>query len=452
MISSVLVANRGEIAVRIIRTCREMGIRTVAVHSTADRDAAHTRLADERVHIGPAPARRSYLNPAAILAAAQHTGVEAVHPGYGFLSEDPDFAEICVDHGLIFVGPPAPVLADLGDKARAREIASKAGLPVLPGGGTAVEDVERARRTADDIGHPVIVKAAAGGGGRGMAVVDRPEDFSRVFEETRATARNLFGDPRLYVERFLPAARHIEVQVLVDAYGTGVHLGARDCSIQRRRQKLLEETPPPGLPADLIERMGAAALRAALAVGYEGAATYEFLVDEDGAFYFMEVNCRIQVEHPITEMVTGIDIVREQLAIASGRPLPESILRSAPRGVAIECRINTEDPVRGFLPTAGALTDFQAPGGPFVRVDTHAEPGMTVTADYDPLLAKIIVWGPDRETAIDRMGRALHETRVAGAGLSTTRDFLAEVLTDPCYRHAAHTTAFVDDRAHRRSE
>ncbi|MEV5708025.1 acetyl-CoA carboxylase biotin carboxylase subunit [Actinoallomurus sp. NPDC052274] len=446
MFTTVLIANRGEIALRVARTCREMGVRTVAVYSDSDEDSAVTRFADESVRIGPPASRRSYLNAAAIVTAARHAGADAVHPGYGFLSEDPDFAEICAAEGLTFIGPPASVLSGLGDKARAREIAQAAGLPVLPGSLLPVSTPEEAAKIADDIGYPVIIKAVAGGGGRGMTVVRDPRSLPRAYAEARAGANVAFGDSRVYIERFLETARHIEVQILADGQGNVLHLGERDCSIQRRRQKLIEETPAPGLPAGSADRICAAAVEAARAVGYAGAGTYEFLVDHDGDFYFMEANCRIQVEHPVTELVTGVDLVREQLRVAAGYGLSLQQEDVRPHGVAIECRVNAEDPGRGFLPTAGLLEEFVPPGGPFVRVDTHGHAGMRVTADYDSLLAKVAVWAPDRRQAIARADRALGEFRIAGRGMATTAGFLRNVLEDPLFRDAKHTTALIDDR------
>jgi acetyl-CoA carboxylase biotin carboxylase subunit len=445
MFSTVLIANRGEIALRVARTCRELGIRTVAVCSDADRESAVARFADDCVRIGPAAPRRSYLNAAAIVTAALQAGADAVHPGYGFLSEDPDFAEICQNEGLTFVGPTPALLGKLGDKAKAREIAAAAGLPVLPGSMESLETEAQARSVAAEIGYPVIVKAVAGGGGRGMTVVRDPRELPRAYAEARAGAATAFGDSRLYAERYLEHARHIEVQILGDGQDEVVHLGERDCSVQRRRQKLVEETPAPGLPRDLADRICAAAVHAARDLRYAGAGTYEFLVDQDGGFYLMEVNCRIQVEHPVTEMVTGVDLVREQLRVAAGDGLSIRQEDVQPRGVAIELRVNAEDPVRGFLPTPGLLEEFSTPGGPFVRVDTHAHPGFRVTADYDPLLAKVVVWAPDRRQAIERADRALSEFRVVGKGVCTTRDFLSEVLADPAFRAAKHTTGLADE-------
>ncbi|KXK63817.1 pyruvate carboxylase subunit A [Micromonospora rosaria] len=444
MFKKVLIANRGEIALRVARTCRELGIATVAVHSTVDRDSAVVRFADEAVQIGPAAARRTYLNAGAIVEAALQTGADAIHPGYGFLSEDPDIADICAEHGITFVGPGPEVMAQLGDKATARALMASAGLPVLPGSPRTLDSLDGATEVADRIGYPLIIKAAAGGGGRGMTVVRARRDFRAAYRSTRAAAQAAFGDGRVYVERYLEQARHIEVQVLCDNHGNAIYLGERDCSIQRRHQKLVEETPAVALPPGLAGQMGEASVAGCRAVGFTGAGTFEFLVDGDGSFYLMEINCRIQVEHPVTEMITGIDIVREQLRVAAGGRLPFTQADVAPRGAAIECRVITEHPERGFLPTPGLLTEFEPPGGPFVRVDTHGRAGYRVTPDYDSLLAKVVTWGADRDEAIARMDRALGEFRVAGPGVHTTIDFLRRVLANPEFRTGTHTTGTLD--------
>ncbi|WP_236794647.1 acetyl/propionyl/methylcrotonyl-CoA carboxylase subunit alpha [Amycolatopsis sp. GM8] len=444
MIGCVLVANRGEIAVRVVRTCAEMGIRTVVAHSSTDRDSAAVRLADETVQIGPGPAKDSYLSIPAVIEAARAKGADAIHPGYGFLSENPDFAEVCEAEGLTFVGPPAKVMAQLGDKSSARAIMSGAGLPLLPGSRDALE-ADEAETLAGEIGYPVIVKAVAGGGGRGMSVVRSAAEFSRSWARTRAAAQAVFGDGRLYVERYLESARHVEIQVFADQHGNVVHLGARDCSLQRRHQKLVEESPAPSLPDDLIREMGEAAVRGAQAAGYVGAGTFEFLVDpRAGRFYFMEVNCRLQVEHPVTEVVTGLDLVREQLRIASGEPLGYTQADVVTRGTAIECRINAEDPARDFAPAPGVLDVCRLPGGPFTRIDTHVYPGYRVPPLYDSMLAKVIVWAPDRDAAIARMRRALAEVEVRGPGVATTAEFLSEVLDHPRFRAAEHDTTFIE--------
>jgi acetyl-CoA carboxylase biotin carboxylase subunit len=444
MFTTVLIANRGEIALRVLRTCREMGVRTVVAHSTVDRDSPAVRLADESIQIGPAAPRHSYLNPAAIVAAALQAGADAIHPGYGFLSENAEFAEICKAHGLTLIGPPAPVIARLGDKVSAREFALEAKLPVLPGGFGAAAGAAEAARTADEVGYPVVVKASAGGGGRAMTVVHEPGDFARAFAATRREATALFGDPRVYVEKYLDAARHVEVQILADGHGNVVHLGARDCSVQRRRQKLIEETPPPNLPAATIEHLGEMTVSAALKAGYVGAGTFEYVLDEHGACYFIEVNCRLQVEHPITEMVTGIDLVREQLLVAAGQRLSYRQSDIVSTGVSIECRVNAEDPARGFVPTPGLIEEFVPPGGPFTRVDTHAAADQRVTADYDPLIAKVSVWAPSRAQALARAQRALEEFTIRGPGLCTDLAFLREVLAHPLFRYAKHTTSLVE--------
>ncbi|GII80971.1 acetyl-CoA carboxylase biotin carboxylase subunit [Sphaerisporangium rufum] len=444
MFSSILIANRGEIALRVARTCHELGIRTIVAHSTADRDSAAVRFADEAIQIGPAPAKDSYLNIPALVEAALATGAEAVHPGYGFLSEDRYFAEVCEAAGLVFIGPPAEVIGRLGDKAQARTIMSEVGLPVLPGSPETLDSAAEAKALADSIGYPVIIKAAAGGGGRGMGIARHGGEFMRVYGETRAHAQATFGDGRVYIERFCETARHVEIQILCDRYGNAVHLGERDCSVQRRHQKLVEETPAPGLPAELTAEMGAAAVRGALATGYVGAGTFEFIVDQDGAFHFMEINCRLQVEHPVTEMVTGIDLVREQIAVAAGRPLSFTQRDVVRTGAAVECRINTEDPARNFAPAPGTLTEFMVPGGPFTRVDTHGRPGWQVGPHYDSLLAKVIAWGPDREQALARMDRCLAEMRVEGPRVHTNTAFLREVLAHPLFQDGKHTTSLVD--------
>jgi acetyl-CoA carboxylase biotin carboxylase subunit len=443
MFEKVLIANRGEIAMRIARACREMGIATVAVYSTEDRDSAVVSYADEAVHIGPAPAKRSYLNIPAIVEAARKTGADAVHPGYGFLSEDADFAEVCEQNGLVFIGPPTKVIAQLGDKCEARRLMAENGLPILPGSHGQVRSAAEALDVARRIGYPVIIKAVAGGGGRGMRVVHSDTEVVPAFKAVSGESQILFGDSQLYIERYVASARHVEVQILADARGNAIHLGARDCSVQRRHQKLLEESPAPGLSPDVIERMGAASVVGAHAVGYVGVGTFEYLVDEASNFYFMEANCRIQVEHPVTEMVTGIDLGHEQLRIGAGGALNLDQDAVVSRGVAIECRINVEDPDRSFVPTPGLIESFVLPGGPFVRVDTHGYPGYRMPASYDPLLAKIIVWAPTRDEAIARMARALDEFRAAGPGVCTTAGFLRRVLADPAFRAGTQDTGLV---------
>ncbi len=444
MIRRLLIANRGEIAVRIARTCRELGIGVVAVHSSADRESEVVRMADVAVNIGPPAPRQSYLHVPNIIEAALRTGADAIHPGYGFLSEDPDFAEICQAQGLTFVGPPPSVMQNMGNKATARRLMSEAGLPLLPGVVEPVRTAAQGREIADGIGYPVIIKAAAGGGGRGMTVVHAAQDFSEAFTATRAVAKAVFRDPAVYVERYLPGARHVEVQVLCDQHGTGLFLGERDCSLQRRHQKLLEEGPAGHLSVAQRERIGALAVQGALAVGYTGAGTMEFLVDGRGEPYFMEMNARIQVEHPVTEMLTGIDLVREQLMIAGGLPLTYRQEDVRPRGAAIECRINAEDPARGFAPTPGRLDVYHQPSGPWTRLDTGYRAGDRVSPHYDSLLAKLIVWAPTRDQALARMDRALAELDVQGPGLRTTVALHRAMLRHPDIRADRHDIEFLD--------
>ena len=445
MIRKVLIANRGEIAVRVARACRELGVEVVAVHSTEDRDSPVVRMADTAVCIGGPRPKDSYLNVANVVGAALQTGADAIHPGYGFLSEDPDFAEICEKEGLTFIGPRPDVMAQLGNKAVARGLMSQAGLPLLPGTVEPVDTVEQGEAIAEIIGYPLIIKAAAGGGGRGMTVVHRPEDLRDAYLSTRSTAHTVFRDSTVYMERFLVGARHVEIQILCDGHGNGIHLGERDCSVQRRHQKLIEEAPSTRLTPEVRADMGEAAVRGALSVGYTGAGTLEFLVDDQGRFYFMEMNARIQVEHPVTEMTTGIDLVAEQIRIAGGRPLSVTQGQVTIRGAAIECRINAEDPERGFAPTPGLLDVLDLPTGPWTRVDTGYCAGGRVTPYYDSLLAKVVVWGPDRATALARMRRALAELRVCGAGVATTAAFHRTVLSHPVFRAGEHTIDLVDD-------
>jgi acetyl-CoA carboxylase, biotin carboxylase subunit len=440
----ILIANRGEIALRVARACRELGVRSVAVYSTADAESAVVRFADEAVHIGPAPTGRSYLSIPSIIGAALKTGADAIHPGYGFLSEDPYFAEICAEHGIVFIGPRPEVMERVGNKAVARDLMTKAGLPLLPGTVDPVRTSDEAQEIADGIGYPVIVKAAAGGGGRGMTVVWRREDLVRSYQTTRATAQAVFKDSAVYIERYLQAARHVEVQILCDQYGTGVYLGERDCSVQRRHQKLIEEAPTIHLDSAGRTAIGEAAVRGALSVGYSNAGTMEFLLDEQGKFYFMEMNARIQVEHPVTESVTGIDLVQQQLLIAAGEPLSIAQTDIVPRGHAIECRINAEDPDNNFAPAAGRLDTFVVPGGPWTRVDSHCFPGWMVSPFYDSLIAKLIVWAPDRERAIYRMERALSEFQVSGHGVRTTIPFHQRVLAHPVFRRGEVFTDFIE--------
>ncbi|PWW22028.1 acetyl-CoA carboxylase biotin carboxylase subunit [Geodermatophilus normandii] len=446
MIGRLLIANRGEIAVRVARACRELGIEVVAVYSTADRHSAVVQMADEAVHIGPPAPRSSYLHVPNIVEAALRSGADAVHPGYGFLSEDPDFAEICESEGLTFVGPPPEVMQQVGNKATARRLMAAAGLPLLPGVVDPVRTAEEGQAIAAEIGYPVIIKAAAGGGGRGMTVVHDPGDFPEAFATTRTVARAVFRDPTVYVERYLSGARHVEVQVLCDAHGAGLHLGERDCSLQRRHQKLLEEGPAGHLSPEQRAELGELAVRGALSVGYTGAGTVEFLVDDAGRAYFMEMNARIQVEHPVTELLTGIDLVREQLLVAGGERLRLRQEDVVVRGAAIECRINAEDPARGFAPAPGHLDVLRVPDGPWTRFDTGYRQGDDVSPHYDSLLGKLVVWAPDRDQAVRRMDRALAELRVEGPGVHTTAALHRALLRDPDIRADRHDVQFLDRR------
>jgi acetyl-CoA carboxylase biotin carboxylase subunit len=411
--SRILIANRGEIALRVLRTAREMGIETVAVFSDVDRTALHTRLADIAVPLHGVTPLESYLDIEKVLAAARSSGAEAIHPGYGFLAENAEFARRVVESDLAWIGPPPAAISSMGDKIESRRLMEAAGVPVVPGLTEPVANAEEARAAAERVGYPVAIKAAAGGGGKGIRVVRDAEKLESAFRTASGEAAAAFGDERLYLERYLDNPRHIEVQILFDAHGDGIHLGERECSIQRRHQKLIEETPSPVVDAALRASMGETALRAGHAVAYEGAGTVEFLWSQ-GEFFFLEMNTRLQVEHPITELVTGIDIVREQLRVAAGEPLGYGQDAITMRGHAIEVRINAEDPVGGFLPSTGTIRNLRLPGGPGVRVDSGLYRGMEVGVAYDPMLAKIIVWAPDRDTAIRRMRRALQELNVGG--------------------------------------
>jgi acetyl-CoA carboxylase, biotin carboxylase subunit len=440
----LLVANRGEIAVRVVRAAREMGIATVAIYSTADADTLAVELADEAVCIGPPAAIESYLNVRNVLAAAEITGCDAVHPGYGLLSENAGFARACADQGLTFVGPDPSVMERMGDKARTREEAQAVGLPVLPGSDGPVRDLAEAAEAAGRIGYPVLLKAVAGGGGRGMRRVEGPAELAAALDVAAREATSAFGDGGLYVERALDGARHVEIQVLADGVGGVLVCGDRDCSIQRRHQKLVEEAPAPRLPAATREAMHEAAYRATRVWGYRSAGTLEFLVDPEGGFYFLELNARLQVEHPVTELVTGLDLVAEQLRVASGELLRETGF-AEPRGHAIEVRINAEDPARGFRPAAGRLREFRMAAGPGVRVDTHCGPGAVVPPYYDSLLAKLCVWAPDRARAVARLARALDETVVTG--IPTTLALLGNIAEEPDFVAGRYGTGYLVERA-----
>jgi acetyl-CoA carboxylase biotin carboxylase subunit len=438
--SKVLIANRGEIAVRIIRACQELDIRTVAVYSQADRNALHVELADEAVCIGAPPASQSYLKLDRIISAAGIVGADAIHPGYGFLAENPHFAEVCEQCGIAFIGPSAASIRLMGDKAAARRAAEAEGVPVLPGSRHPIRDLDEAKRLAREIGFPLIIKASAGGGGKGMRVVTGSDDLESALATAAAEAAAAFGDAAVYLERYLPDPRHVEIQILMDGEGNGVHLGERDCSIQRRHQKLLEEAPSPALGETQRQAMGGAALRIAKAAGYRNAGTVEFLLDPRGGYFFMEMNTRVQVEHPVTEMVTGLDIVKAQLRIASGEPLGLCQADIRVLGHSLECRVNTEDPER-FLPSPGLLTMLRLPGGPGVRVDTHAYGGYLVPPFYDSLLAKVIVHGRTRDEAVHCMRRALDEMRVEG--VKTTIPVHQRILQHPDFLAGRTSTQFL---------
>ena len=441
-IRKVLIANRGEIACRIIWTCKEMGIKTVAVHSEADREALHVRFADEAICIGPAPSAQSYLNIPSIISAAEITNVDAIHPGYGFLAESATFATICDDCNIRFIGPRANVIAMMGDKVEARRTMQAAGVPILPGSPDPIESTEEAKATAAQIGFPLIIKAAAGGGGRGMRIVRKPEELHGQLETAQAEALAAFKNGSVYIERYIERPRHIEIQVLADEHGNCIHLGERECSIQRRHQKLLEEAPSPVITPEQRERMGAVAIDACKEIGYSSAGTFEFLLDEDGSFYFMEMNTRIQVEHPVTEMVTLADIVRNQIRIAEGADLgyEQSDLQIV--GHSIECRINAEDPEK-FTPSPGRITAFNIPGGPGVRVDTAVYPGYVVPPYYDSMIAKLIVHARTRELAIARMQRALDMMVIEG--IKTTIPLHKKIMADPKFIAGDFSTKFMEE-------
>ena len=435
MFRKVLIANRGEIALRVIRACRELGVKSVAVYSEADARAPHVREADEAVLVGPAPSSESYLKGDVIIAAALRTGAEAIHPGYGFLSEREWFARAVRDAGLVWIGPPAEAIAAMGSKTAARSLAIAAGTPVVPGTTSALRDADEAAAVADTFGYPVLLKAAAGGGGKGMRVVHRREDIAAALQSARREATNAFGDDAVYVEKYIVGPRHVEIQVLGDQHGTMLHLGERECSVQRRHQKMIEEAPSIAVSEELRERMGTAAVAAARAAGYVNAGTCEFLLDAEGAFYFLEMNTRIQVEHPVTELVTGVDLVQWQLRIAAGERLPFAQPDIRPRGWAMECRITSEDPANSFLPSTGRVHFLHIPSGPGVRWDSGIETGSEISLHYDPMLAKLIVWAPTRAQAIERMHRALLELTIDG--VDTSRDFHLRMMENADFRAGA---------------
>lgn len=441
MFRKILIANRGEIALRVIRAAKEMGIKTVAIYSEADKESLHVQLADEAYCVGPAKQSRSYLNIPNIISAAIVAGVDAIHPGYGFFAEKAEFAELCQANGFKFIGPTGEAIATLGDKAKAKKIMESSGVPVIPGSPGTLNNLNEATAFAEGIGYPVIVKASAGGGGRGMRVARTEAELKKAYDLARSEAEAAFDSPEVYLEKYVESPRHIEMQILIDEHGKGIYLGERECSLQRRHQKVLEEAPSMAVDHLLREKMGKAAVKGALAAGYTNAGTVEFLVDAQGNFYFMEMNTRIQVEHPITEMVTGIDLIKEQIRIASGLPLRFSQEEIQIRGHAIECRINAEDPDKDFRPSPGTIEGFLVPGGFGVRVDTAAYAGYEIQPFYDSLFAKLIVWGEDRQEAILRMQRALDEFIVEG--IATTISFHKKVLKNEHFIKGELDTAFI---------
>jgi acetyl-CoA carboxylase biotin carboxylase subunit len=440
MFKKIMVANRGEIALRIIRTCKEMGIKTVAVYSTADKDSLHVKFADEAVCIGPPPSKESYLNIPSIIAAAEITNADAIHPGYGFLSENSKFSRICQEHNIKFIGATPEQIEAMGDKSNAKDTMLKAGVPCVPGSAGLLTDVETAKATAIEVGYPVIIKATAGGGGKGMRIIWKEEEFEAAFESASKEAEASFGNGAMYMEKYIEEPRHIEIQIAGDQYGKVCHLSERDCSIQRRHQKLAEETPSPFMTAELRDRMGEAAIKAGSAVNYEGVGTVEFLVDKHRNFYFMEMNTRIQVEHPITEEVIDYDLIREQILIAAGVPI--SGKNYYPQLHAIECRINAEDPFNNFRPSPGKITVLHTPGGHGVRVDSHIYAGYTIPPNYDSMIAKLITMAQTREEAIAKMHRALSEFVVEG--VKTTIPFHLRLMKDPNFIAGNYTTKFLE--------
>jgi len=440
-INKILIANRGEIAVRVIRACRDLGIKSVAVFSECDATAYHVRVADEAYPIGPSPSKESYLVHDKIIDAARKSGADAIHPGYGFLSENAEFAQRCQDEGIIFIGPKSKTIALLGDKLQARAAALEAGLPVVPGATIEQDNVDKAIEEAEKVGYPILIKAAAGGGGKGMRVVENRDQFAEGLQRAASEAQSAFGDGRVFIERFLKRPRHIEIQILCDQHGNYLHLGERECSIQRRHQKVIEESPSPVMTPELRERMGTAAVNIARQTDYIGAGTVEFMVSQDLEFFFLEVNTRLQVEHPVTEMVTGLDLVQEQIAIAENRPLSLKQEDIAFSGHAVECRIYAEDPQNGFVPSTGTLRNYRLPAGPGVRVDSGVVIFNDIPIFYDPMIAKLVTWGEDRDQAIRRMQRALREYRVSG--LETTIGFHQVVLDNEKFRAGDISTSFL---------
>ncbi len=440
MFKKILIANRGEIALRVIRTCREMDIKTVAIYSTADRESLHVRFADEAVCIGDAPSKDSYLNIPRIISAAEITNADSIHPGYGFLSERSEFSAICHEYGIKFIGPTPAMIQAMGDKSTAKDTMKKAGVPTIPGSDGLLESIEEGIKLAKGMGYPVIVKATAGGGGKGMRIINNESEFKKAWDDAKREAAASFGNDGLYLEKFIEEPRHIEIQLVGDQYGKVCHLSERDCSIQRRHQKLVEETPSPIVNQELRERMGDAAVKGAKAINYEGAGTIEFLVDKHGNFYFMEMNTRIQVEHPITEEVTDYDLIKEQIKVAAGVPI--SGTNYFPKMFAMECRINAEDPANGFRPSPGKITNLHMPGGHGVRIDSHVYAGYTIPPNYDSMIAKLITTGQSREEVITRMKRALQEFVIEG--IKTTIPFHIKLMDNPIFRSGKFNTKFLE--------
>lgn len=445
MFRKVMIANRGEIAVRVIRACREMGIKTVAVYSEADKESLHVKLADEAYCIGPTASKDSYLNITNLMSVATHTQSDAIHPGYGFLAENADFAEICKACNIVFIGPDPEAINKMGAKAVARETMKNAGVPTVPGTEGLIEDLDEAVTVAAAIGYPVIVKATAGGGGKGMRVASDEEELKKAIRQAQKEAETAFGNSGVYLEKYLEEPRHVEIQIMADKHGNVVYLGERDCSIQRRHQKLVEEAPSPALTEELREQMGNAAVSAAKAVHYHGAGTVEFLLDKHGQFYFMEMNTRIQVEHPVTELITGIDLIKEQIAVAAGYPLSFNQGDIKINGWAIECRINAENPAKNFMPSPGKVEMYLPPGGFGVRVDSAVYPGYQISPFYDSMVAKVIVWGKDRQEAIDRMKRALGEFVIEG--IKTTIPFHLKLLEHEAFIEGDFNTKFLENHS-----
>ncbi len=441
MFKKILIANRGEIALRVIRTCKEMGIKTVAVYSTADKDSLHVRFADEAICIGPPPGKLSYLNIPNIISAAEITNADAIHPGYGFLSENAEFSRICQEYNIKFIGPTPEMIEAMGDKATAKETMIRAGVPVVPGSDGLLESIEQGKEIAKEIGYPVIVKATAGGGGKGMRIINAEDEFEKAWNDAKMESSNAFGNDGLYLEKFVEGPRHIEIQVVGDQYGKVCHLSERDCSVQRRHQKLVEETPSPIMTHELRNLMGEAAIKGASFINYEGAGTIEFLVDKFGKFYFMEMNTRIQVEHPITEEVTDFDLIKEQIKVAAGVPI--SGQNYTPDLYAIECRINAEDPSNGFRPSPGKITNLHFPGGHGIRVDSHVYAGYVIPPNYDSMIAKLIVTARTREEGLVRMKRALQEFVIEG--IKTTIPFHIKLMDNEKFKSGNFTTKFLEE-------